>query len=100
LPIEEETMVNGAGEVAPAEQPAAEPTMKGAPAIPEETTVDQAGQEVAPGEPAAQVSGNNESVAGSDGSVQATDDYNDGVGSSEGDNSNVVEEDPPEASKL
>jgi len=53
----EETTVDDTGEVAPAEEPAAEATeeftVKGAPLIPEETTVDDTG-EVAAEEPAAE----------------------------------------------
>jgi hypothetical protein len=105
--IPEETTVGEPDEAAPAaETPkeitveaTVEPAVMGAPSIPEETTTVGEPGEVASGESADQISGADASVDGS-GSAQVTDDYNEGVGSAEGDTSNLVEEDPPEASKL
>jgi len=98
----EETAIDETGEVAPAEEPTTEATeeatMMGGPSIPEETAIDETG-EVAPEKSADEISGDNESADGS-GSAEVAEVNSDGAESAEGGTSDVVEEDPTEASTL
>ena len=99
----EKTTVSETSEVAPVEEPAVavteEPAMMGAPAIPEETTVSET-SEIPPEKSADVISGDNEPIDDGSSNTQVTDDYSNGAESPEGgDTTNVVEEDPPEASK-
>jgi hypothetical protein len=72
--------------------------MMGAPSIPEEAAIDETG-EVAPEKSADEISGDNESADGS-GSAEVAEVNSDGAESAEGGTSDVVEEEPTEASTL